>query len=94
MPPQHRQFIRALEAGPSVRDYVQGRASAYPSLRKVYNEAVQSLFHFRSKHLEYAAEYISRQSQKGPNPTDIGTGGTPFMRYLKKHREETLEHLI
>ena len=24
------------------------------------------------------------------NPTEVGTGGTPFMPYLKKHLEETL----
>ena len=28
------------------------------------------------------------------NPTEVGTGGTPFIPYLKKHLEETLEGQI
>jgi len=28
------------------------------------------------------------------DPTTLGTGSTPFMPYLKKHRDETWEQLI
>ena len=50
---------------------------------------------FRSTHLEYARSYIAKQSQGGKrNPADVGTGGTPFVPYLKKHRAETAEHKI
>jgi len=45
--------------------------------------------------LEYAAAYIRKQSQQAQsNPTEVGTGGTPFIPYLKKHLEETLEGQI
>jgi indoleamine 2,3-dioxygenase len=50
---------------------------------------------FRSLHLEYAASYIFRQVQMDDkNPHAVGTGGTPFMKYLKKHRDETVEHRL
>ena len=91
MPPKHRAFIDALAAGPSIRKYVMDQASA----RDVYNECLAWVEKFRSKHLEYAASYIHRQSQKSrSNPTEVGTGGTPFMPYLKKHVVETGKHQI
>ena len=46
-------------------------------------------------HLEFAARYIHGQAQSdGNNPTEVGTGGTPFMRYLKKHRDESNAHRL
>lgn len=97
MPAKHRSFIEAVEAeaGPSIRDYVIRRKTKRPSLREAYNSCVELLTSFRSKHLEYAARYIFQQSQRDPdNPNVVGTGGTPFMPYLKKHRDETTKHLI
>ncbi len=95
MPLKHRTFIAAVEQGPSLRQYVLGHSQARASLREAYNSCVQWIERFRSKHLEYAALYIQNQSQRNAtNPTDVGTGGTPFMPYLKKHRDETAEHFI
>jgi indoleamine 2,3-dioxygenase len=94
MPPAHRAFIEALEQGPSIRQYVIAHQRDQPTLRDAYNACVQWIGRFRSKHLEYAGRYIHQQSQQSPdNPTDVGTGGTPFMPYLKKHRDETMAHL-
>jgi indoleamine 2,3-dioxygenase len=95
MPPKHRTFIETVEAGPSVRDYVLRHRGLHPRLRDAYNAAVDGIELFRSTHLEYARNYIAKQSQGGKrNPTDVGTGGTPFVPYLKKHRAETGQHRI
>lgn len=95
MPPAHRAYLQRIESGPSIRSYVLQRASRKPALCDVYNACVAGVEKFRGTHYEYAASYIHKQSRKATaNPTDIGTGGTPFMTYLKKHREETVKHGI
>ena len=88
MPPAHRAFIEALEKRESVRPFAQ-RAGRRP-LTSAYNACVEALENFRSLHFEYAATYIFQQAQTdAKNPHAVGTGGTPFMEYLKKHRDET-----
>jgi indoleamine 2,3-dioxygenase len=94
MEPGQRAFIGALERGPSVRQFVS-RHRGDTALREAYNGCVTWVERFRSKHLEYAASYIFKQAQTSlSNPTAVGTGSTPFMPYLKKHRDETSRHLI
>jgi indoleamine 2,3-dioxygenase len=93
MPPVHREFIESLEARDPVRQFVarSGRAS----LIELYNACIEGVDRFRSLHLEYAATYIFRQAQTDEkNPHAVGTGGTPFMPYLTKHRDETAEHRL
>lgn len=88
MPPAHRAFIESLENRTSVRGFVQ--RCGKPSLTSIYNACTEAVENFRSLHLEYAAKYIFHQAQTDPkNPHAVGTGGTPFMQYLKKHRDET-----
>lgn len=95
MPPKHRAFIEAIEQGPSIRRYVLDQRKRCPSLCDAYNACIHWLELFRSTHLEYAERYIQKQSQRGAhNPVEVDTGGTPFIPYLKKHRDETAKHRI
>ena len=93
MPPKHVAFIEAVEAGPSVRNFVAIAKRA--SLTTVFNDCVELVANFRAMHLEYAGTYIHAQAQATPgNPSAVGTGGTPFMTYLRKHRDETKEQTL
>jgi indoleamine 2,3-dioxygenase len=88
MPPAHRGFIEAVEKRGSVRGFAE--RAGHRGLTAAYNACVEALENFRSLHFEYAATYIFQQAQTdAKNPHAVGTGGTPFMQYLKKHRDET-----
>jgi indoleamine 2,3-dioxygenase len=95
MPPDHRRFIATIEAGPPIRDYVTRRYAGSAALAESYDAAVEGIERFRSTHLEYAHSYIIKQNRGGArNPNSVGTGGTPFGPYLKKHRDETAARKI
>lgn len=93
MPPNHRRFIEKLESSSQIRGLINQSAK----LKDSYNNCLEQLTNFRSLHLKYAGMYIHQQSQQ-KNPfgrggsTIRGTGGTPFMSYLKKHHDETRKH--
>ena len=92
-PPAHRSFVDRVRAMSNLRPFIQGADNA--NLRDLYNTCVRSLARFRTRHLEYAASYIAKQHKDSAgNDTDVGTGGTPFMKYLKKHRDEAEQHLL
>lgn len=92
-PPQHRMFIEDLRRESGLRAMVERLGDAV--LTRAYNANIQAVADFRSKHLEYAASYINKQSGSATgNDTGVGTGGTPFMKYLKKHRDETKARLL
>ncbi len=92
-PPRHRKFIEDVAKNSNLRDFVAASGSA--ELVGLYNDIVNHVQAFRTRHLEYAASYINKQARDSEgNPVDIGTGGTPFMKYLKKHRDESGQHLL
>ena len=95
MPPKHRDFLETLGRQtdelnrPVVAGYIADQKGKIPELWTAYRHCVELLARFRGTHLNYASRYIHRQSaQRLSNATSVGTGGTPFMDYLKKHLDE------
>ncbi len=92
-PTEHRRFIDDVRSHSKLRSFVE--KAGHKGLADAYNGNVQAISDFRTRHLEYAASYINKQGKSAAgNDTNVGTGGTPFMKYLKKHRDETKANLI
>jgi indoleamine 2,3-dioxygenase len=92
-PPAHQSFIERVREQSELRDVVSRLES--PEITEGYNNCILRATQFRTRHLEYAASYINKQSRGSTgNASDVGTGGTPFMKYLKKHRDEAAKHLL
>lgn len=82
--PRHRAFIDDLRAS-RVRDI----AAAHSGTREAYNACVGALAAFRTAHLTLAATYISTQAARAGAEGETGTGGTPFLTYLARHRDDS-----
>jgi indoleamine 2,3-dioxygenase len=92
-PPRHRLYIEHVGQQSRLRALMKETKDA--ELVGLYNSIVEHVHKFRGRHLEYAASYIHKQAVHGEgNPTEVGTGGTPFMKYLRKHRDESGQHLL
>jgi indoleamine 2,3-dioxygenase len=57
--------------------------------KSIYNELLEAIATFREVHFGWAFEYIHKRVE---DPR--GTGGTPFMQWLKQLIEETRGHKI
>ena len=91
MPAPHRRFLQNLEGLAANKQEISLRSLAQrdPVLRDIYNECVNEIISFRNLHFEFAVNYIQKKVE---NPA--GTGGTPYVPWLKQLREETESHLL
>ena len=80
MPAEHRALIAAVEAMPGIRAIAS---------KENYNAVLDAMAEFRSVHYGWAQEYINRRTD---DPR--GTGGTPYMEWLKQLIDETLAFKI
>ena len=80
MPLEHRQVIAELEAAPPVRNLADPKA---------YNEVLEAMATFREVHYGWAQEYVNRWVD---DPR--GTGGTPYMIWLRQLIDETRQHKL
>lgn len=91
MPTKHRKFLQFLsEQTASLSEYVKECGESEVLQR--YDEAVDALVSFRTGHISLVTSYIinvKRRQGEGVSETDKGTGGTPFMVFLKKVRDNT-----
>jgi hypothetical protein len=91
MPTKHRQFLQFLsEQTPSLSEYIE--CSGDTELLQKYDEAVDALVSFRTGHISLTTSYIinvKRRQGEGISETDRGTGGTTFITFLKKVRDDT-----
>lgn len=87
MPVEARAFLADLEHGPSLRAFVLEDRD--PQLVAAYDAVIEHLVAFRSHHLDVSVQYIVRPAQQLQSSRgEKGTGGSPFMSYLKKHVDD------
>ena len=89
MPSKHQAFIKYVSEQPPLREYVI--RSVYPKLVQQYNATVDALVRYRSEHIVLVTTYIVNQIKHSSDPSRNvkGTGGSPFMRFLKSVRDMT-----
>ena len=88
MPKEHRELLNGLDEWSKNE---RTKLDIDKESITIINELIKEVHTFRDKHLEYARVYIYEQSlTNDSNSNIVGTGGTPFMKYLDKHLQETV----
>jgi indoleamine 2,3-dioxygenase len=80
MPAEHRALIAEVRNLPDVRPAAE---------KSVYNDVLEAMAVFREVHYGWAQEYIHRRTS---DPR--GTGGTPYMEWLRQLIDETRAHKL
>ncbi|MDP3947636.1 MAG: hypothetical protein Q8Q41_03030 [bacterium] len=99
MPVGHREFIRAVRRGPSIREFA--KRIDVPTVTDAYNECLEAMHAFRRECLSFATEYLARRvgnlTASGGIPLEAvstGTDETLFVKLFSLLAEEILEHRL
>ncbi|MCW1248993.1 indoleamine 2,3-dioxygenase [Acaricomes phytoseiuli] len=93
LPPEHKAFIDDVGGRVDLRGIV--RTSGDNASLEAYNSCIEQMRDFHELHLRYAAQYVHKQGRAcAANGAGTGTGGTPFMKYLKLHLDNISAHRI
>lgn len=89
MRPAHVYFLntvpdRTLQNSSIIREYAKKLRAM-----SAYNDCVRRVHEFEEIHFSYAVDYIQKRVSD-PN----GTGGTPYIEWLSKMKDETLSFLL
>ena len=91
MPRKHRNFLDHISKYPSARQYILENCDE--DLRKQYNLTIEALTLFRKKHIEIVTRFIvtpsNKYTEENKSLQKKGTGGTVFMKFLKRVRDDT-----
>jgi len=91
MSPAHKSFIESIEAAkPSIQSHVDQSKS--PELINAFNQCLDNLCKFRTKHIQIVTQYIVQQSPVISE--ERGTGGTDLLPFLKTIRQDTKDILF
>ena len=80
MPANHRALIERIQSMPDIRNIAD---------HWCFNDAIDAIADFRRTHYDWAVRYVD---ERVDDPR--GTGGTPFMKWLRQIIDETLENKL
>lgn len=93
MPAEHRELLAKIERRGTVNLYISNCGNT--ALLDAYNQCIEALGRFRDQHLKISIDFIQRPAkQQASNRGEHGTGGSPFVGYLEKHRKETFINIL
>ncbi|XP_071797488.1 indoleamine 2,3-dioxygenase 2-like [Asterias amurensis] len=87
MPPLHRDLIKALAMGPSIRHFATFCNNS--RALQAYKDCLTAVIEFRSAHIQIVTEYVIVMSHRKDNDEKYakqgayGTGGMAIMKFLK-----------
>ncbi|XP_071499422.1 indoleamine 2,3-dioxygenase 2-like [Diadema antillarum] len=90
-PRSHRELIRTIKKGPSVREFVSSSGSA--KAMESFNACLEAIRSFRDAHLQIVTRFIVLMANEKKTEASTGdqgltgTGGTDLMSFLKGLRD-------